>query len=385
LSGPVVLRHRGLMVEKLIDRARSEGILIDSAERVSARETILRVGEADARRILQLAEKYQLDVTVIRVGGLPRVKEAFRRHLAMALSLVIFLSALAILSGRAWLVEVRLTGGEAANLEHAMLDAGVRVGMKLDGLDAYKLSQRILSEAGDLAYVGVRVQGVRLLIEAVGEKEAPAIYDPDAERDLYAVRDGVVEAVTVLAGVAAVKPGDTVRRGQTLIRGEEKVTDELTRGVCAPGSVVARVWVSGEAASSLTREELVPAGGERTESCLASPFFRLPLTSAQPFSLEKTEETYLPVGGIFVPLGVERVRHVEQKTRTVSLDEAAVKREISEKALSTAMAKRPAPSTEIDKWVDYSMIEGGSIRARASIELRMNIAGCAESVLSEED
>ena len=374
MSGPVTLRFRGRMAEKLLDRARAEGIQIDSAERVGERETILKTGEADARRILQLAEKYKLDVKILHVGGLPRIKETLRQRLAMTLSLIILLSALAILSGRAWLVEVRLTGAEPQNLERAMHASGVKVGMNLTGLDAYSLSQRLLSEAGDLAYVGVRVQGVRLLIEAVGEAQPPALYDLDAARDLRAVQDGVVETVTVLYGVATVKPGDTVRRGQTLIRGEEKITDELTRGVCALGSVVARVWVSGEASASLNQIQQVPTGNERTESALECPLFRLPLIGAEPYSLEKTEATFLPVGGLYFPLGVARVTHQEMRERAVSLNEDAVKREISEKALLEARAKRPQSSTEIDKWVDYSMIEGGGIRARASIELRMNIA-----------
>ncbi len=385
MSGPVVLRHRGLMVEKLIDRARSEGIRIGSAERISARETLLRTGDTDADRLMKLAERYKLDVKVVRVGGIPRVKAAFRQRMAMALSLVILLSALAILSGRAWLVEVRLTGAEPAGLEAAMRKLGVRVGMDLGGLDAYALSQRLLSEAGDLTYVGVKRQGVRLLIDAVGEDQPPALYDPEAARDLRAVRDGVVESVTVLAGMAAVKPGDTVRRGQVLIRGEEKVTDELTRGVCALGSVVARVWVEGAAEASTSLEELVPTGGERTESALTGPYFVLPLTNAEPFRLEKREESFLPVGGLFVPLGVSRVRHVELKSRVTQLDAETVKREISEKALRIARANRPEMSDEIDKWVDYSMIEGEKIRARAVLELRMNIAGSTEKALAEEE
>ncbi len=375
MSGPVVIRHRGLMVEKLIDRARAEGIAIDAAERVGPRETILRTGEADAARLMALAERFKLDVTIVRVGGLPRVRRTLVQRAAMILSLLIFLSALAILSGRAWLVEVRLTGAEKDGLERAMRDAGVRVGMRLDGLDAYQLSQRLLSEAGGLAYVGVSRQGVRLLIEAVGENEPPPLYDPEAARDLRATRDGVVEEVTVLYGVAAVKPGDTVMKGQTLIRGEEKVTDELTRGVAALGSVVARVWTTAEAEAPLTRGELVPTGNERTESALTGPGFRLPLTRAEAFSLEETRESFLPIGGLFAPLGVARTRHVELKRRTVTLDETAVKREISENALDAARRKQSAPCTEIDKWVDYSMIEGEKIRARAVVEWRMNIAG----------
>jgi len=298
---------------------------------------------------------------------------------------MIFLGALMLLAGRAWLVEVRLTGADPENLEHAMRSLGVRVGMDLSGLDAYTLSQQLLSEAGDLSYVGVSRQGVRLLIEAIGEDQPPALYNPDAARDLRATRDGVVESVTVLAGLAVVKPGDTVVKGQTLIRGEEKVTDELTRGVCALGSVVARVWVTGEAASPLTREEQTPTGRARTESALTGPGFRFPLTKAEPFQLEKAEETFLPIGGLFVPLGVERVRHQEMERKTMPLDEAAVKREISEKALAEALQKLPPSSTAIDKWVDYSMIEGGRIRARTIVELRMNIAGSADSALSEEE
>jgi sporulation protein YqfD len=385
VSGPVVLRFRVLMAEKLIDRARLDGIRIDLAQRNGPREMTLKTGEAEARRIMQLAEKFKLDVKIVQVGGLPRAREVLKQRAAMVLSLMIFLGALMLLSGRAWLVEVRLTGAEPTNLEIAMRQSGVRVGMNLTGLDAYALSQRLQAEAGDLAYVGVSKQGVRLLIEAVGEDPPPPIYDPEAARDLRATRDGVVESVTVLAGIASVKPGDTVVKGQTLIRGEEKVTDELTRGVCALGSVVARVWVTGEATSPLQKEVRSPTGRVRTESALTWPGFRFPLTKAEPFSLEDSEKTFLPIGGVFVPLGVERISHVELDTKIVPLDEAAIKREISEKALAEALQKQPQSSTAIDKWVDYSMIEGGKIRARAIIELRMNIAGSADSALSEDE
>lgn len=385
MSGPVELRFRGRMAEKLIDRARQEGIRIELAEKTGPKETILRTGDAEAQRIMALAEKFKLDVKIVRIGGIPRLRRILVRRAAMALSLAIFLGILMLMAGRAWLVEVRLTGAEPGNLERAMLKAGVKVGMDLAGLDAHLLSQQLMASAGDLAYVGVSRQGVRLLIEAVGEDPPPPLYDPAAARDLRAVRDGVVESVTVLAGKAAVKPGDTVLRGQTLIRGEEKVTDELTRGVCALGSVVARVWVTGEAVAPTAREERIPTGRVRTESALTGPGFRFQLTSAQPFSLEKTEESFLPIGGLFLPLGVERVAHEEQKTKTVPLNEDAVKREISEKALAEALQKQPQSSTAIDKWVDYSMIEGGKIRARAIIELRMNIAGSADLALSEEE
>jgi similar to stage IV sporulation protein len=381
----VELRFRGLMVEKLIERARGEGVEIELARKTGPRETFLETSESGARRILELAEKYKLDVKVTRVRGLPRLKATLRQRLAMALSMAVFLGALMMLSGRAWLVEVRLTGGESASLERAMRSEGVHVGMDLTGLNAYALSQRLMADAGDLSYVGVSRQGVRLLIEAVGEDEPPAIYDPAAARDLRATRDGVVESVTVLAGTAAVKPGDTVRKGQTLIRGEEKATDEVTRGICALGSVVAKVWVSGEAVSPLEEEVRAPTGRTRTESALTGPGFLYPLTNAAPFELEKTDESFLPVGGLFLPLGVERITHIELKTRTVPMDEAAVKREISEKALGEARQKQPPTATAIDKWVDLSMIEGGKIRARAVIELRMNIAGSTDLALSEEE
>ena len=384
-KGPVVLRFRGLMGEKLIDRIRAEGVRIERAERTGPRELLLYTDEAAAARILELAETYKLDIKIIRVTGLPKARRVLKQRIAMVLSLVIFLSALTLLSERAWLIEVRLTGAKPYNLERAMRSLGVQTGMPMRDVNAYELSQNLLVEAGDLAYVGIRKQGIRLLIQAVGEDQPPELYDPDAARDLRASRDGVVESVTVLAGVAAVKPGETVTRGQTLIRGEERVTDELTKGVCALGSVVARVWVSGEAEGALTLVERTPTGNVRTESAMTGPGFSLPLTNAEAFGLEETQTDFLPIGGVFVPLGVYRTNHVELSERVVHLDPDAVMREISEKALREALQKQPESSTAIDKWVDYSMIEEGKIRVRASIELRMNIAASFDKALSEDE
>ena len=78
----------------------------------------------------------------------------------------------------------------------------------------------------------------------------------ETARDLVAACDGVIVSVNAQSGEAAVEAGDTVRKGDVLIRGEERAGAEETRGISARGEVVARTWVEAEADVSLVRLEL---------------------------------------------------------------------------------------------------------------------------------
>ena len=63
-------------------------------------------------------------------------------------------------------------------------------------------------------------------------------------------------------------------------------------------------------------------------------------------------------------------------------DEAALKEQIGKIALEEALSALPEGVQPVDKWIEYSMIEGEIVRARAVVEIRPNIAVAREALNS---
>ncbi len=119
-------------------------------------------------------------------------------------------------------------------------------------LDLPALEMEFLLVCCELSWVGLQVQGTKLIIE-VAEKIVSLEDVRGITSDLVASRDGLIEDVLTLAGEAKVGQGETVIKGQLLISGvltdnqsvrlndlpEENVARENIR---ARGEVWARVW-----------------------------------------------------------------------------------------------------------------------------------------------
>ena len=228
---------------------------------------------------------------------------------------------------------------------------------------------------------------MRLLVEVAPSLEAPEIYELEAARDLVAACDGVIVSVNAQSGVAAVKSGDTVRKGDVLIRGEERVSGDEVGGVAARGEVIARTWAEAEAEASTVRLERVYTGRERTGSVLRLLSWQFPLSPAEPFSVCETTVEQLPVGGLYLPLMIERTTYTEYELRAVERDAETVKAELSKHLFALLEANIAAQGVNslqiVDKWIDYSMIEEGSMRARAVLEVHRDIATTRDALARE--
>ncbi|MDL2206676.1 sporulation protein YqfD [Eubacteriales bacterium OttesenSCG-928-N13] len=372
MAADVKMRLRGLMLERFLQRALAEGAELRNVSRTSDREAMFFVTEQDSQKLLKLAERYQLDVAIVGRTGRSRAWHMLRERLSLPIALALAMAFMSLALSRLWLIDLPDDGAQVFAQELSQM--GIRPGTPLARLDTREIERALYAVGGDYAFVGARLNGVRLQIQSVRELPEPDLYEIDGARDLVAARDGVVVTLNAFTGEAAVKSGDTVRRGQLLIRGEERVTDDLTHGVCALGEAVARVWVTGQASASIGYEEHIPTGRTSLESELRLMEYSLPLLTGTRFDQELEQVEKLPVGGLFLPLQIVRTRHIETQSTQKYRDEQALKAELQQIAMDQALLKVPSYAEIIDKWVDYSMIEGDRMIARAVVEIHQNIA-----------
>ena len=390
MRSEVTLRAECLMPEKLLERSLEQGARFDAVRLDGNHGLIVDCDAASAEILLNQCDRFHLRAEVLSRRGRGAFLEyaAKRRTLPVGLLLCGLLCWMFL--GRIWMIDIAFSGnaarrGDAAALRKALSAEGIRPGMERH-VDLESLGERLRADAGDYSYVGARLHGVRLLVEAVPEVPSPSLYDVDAARDLVSDRDGIVVSAEARSGELCVQPGDTVRRGQLLIRGEEKLSKEETRPIAALGRVTIRTWFTGEASLPLDEERVSLTGRSAVAARLITPWFSLPISEGDAFPDERVDVEYLPIGGLFVPLEIERTTRREIARSVVPRDEGQLRKALDALAFAdAAMRLQTEGPVEYDlrnRWIDYEK-KGDRLSARAVYEISTDAAVTREALAED--
>jgi len=123
----------------------------------------------------------------------------------------------------------------------------------------------VLEQIPELSFLTVNVRGSRAQVIVRERIPLPALDDGAGGGDIVAARSGVVERVDAFRGVAAVRPGDAVLAGDTLISGrvpgvEIWGAETKYRDVSPLGQVWARTEYEFTAADAPELRQKVPTG-----------------------------------------------------------------------------------------------------------------------------
>ena len=392
MRGEVILLIDALLPEVLIHRAREMGIVFRWIESAPPDGLLAGVSAADARRLQALCARYNIPLRVLSRRGGNALMTWFRRRWTLAASLLAFCLVCWLCLTHIWRVDVTFTGpsmemGDPAQVREELEELGIRPGMDRD-IDPVPLADALAARLPGMSFVGVKLEGVRLRVEAAPEVPAPQVYDADVPTDLTACRGGIVTGVTVEAGEPRVKPGDTVLPGQLLIRGEERDTQDAMRPVAARGEVTIRTWFEGSAEGSLTSGETRRTGRYAVSAELAAPWGSLPLKEAEDFARQEVVEETIPIGGLYLPVMIRR--RTLWETRQV--DRPADPEELAQRLASLAMAdaRSALAASGPDEykiargWTRLSHPDGDTLRAAAVVEITMNAAIPRKGIPEEE-
>lgn len=290
-------------------------------------------------------------------------------RLGVFITLFICVFAYLFLSQFLFFTEIRgLDKVSVKKVEKHLASMGISGMVKKSEVDKDMISESLLSEFS-FSVVSVDIEGVTLVLRLKEELSAP-IYDLKKEEYLVSAENALVTRVVTISGTPEVKEGESVIKGEILIKNSRTV-GETRYDVRAVGEVYGRVWREVEIFVPERVESLADTGvSVRVNRLNFSKNLEI-LSSPYPFWRVEDEVTpfaLLPIYHHSLTFFEQRVVMVKNPEYT---DTTAVKRRAQEK-LNLLLAD--VEHELIRTWIEEKEVEGGkTVKVIAEIEKRIDV------------
>ena len=144
--------------------------------------------------------------------------------------------------------DVRIEGCSAEvseKIEEELSDCGFSVGTRWSDAELSLVEAKTLAASETVSWININRRGTVAYVSVIEKITHEKEEEKAGYSNVVASCDGVIEEITVFSGVAAVKAGDSVKKGDLLISGV--IPSELGGGYCyASGTVIGRISDSVE-------------------------------------------------------------------------------------------------------------------------------------------
>lgn len=369
VRGYVKIKLEGFSLERLLNLARREGVVLRDVCRIEEGAMTARISVEDFRKLRLLQRSVRFRVHIEEKRGLPFRLSVFRRRPMLLFGGVVALFALWAASLFLW--EIRIDGclyTDAEQVKASLCAQGVVPGVRKKGVDPAALSSRIVIDCEGVAWAGVTLEGSRVCVEIIEESAAPEFLDESEPRDIVASKDAILHSLDVFAGTAVKEEGQKVLGGELLVSGFRDgngATGE-TLPVRARAEAFGRVWYTGRAEAASQGVEKQRTG--RTEEVLTVTIGSIEASAPCTFSEFDAERIIShSVEGFFLPFSVAKEVRREVKAQKVGRTQEEMRRQAGEAAWVKAAAHIPEDARILDSTVTYTDTERG-VGAVAVIE-----------------
>ncbi len=278
------------------------------------------------KKIAPALDKLNIMVYIINIYGFNRLRSRYGKRYGLLLGALLFVALLWVSTLFVWRVDV--SGTELlskAEVRAELSEMGVKVGAKISKINRSEVLNTFLKEHTELSWAALNFKGTTAVLILKETEEKPDGTEPAKSRLMVASESGVIRSVTVYEGVATVKVGTVVSKGDVLISGlisgsGGQITDTPPLRVTnAVGSVKAEVVKNVEVS--------IPFAEELSRTEKSEKKVRVISVFGRDFSFGSTEGTVLEdernitfFGVVEIPVTVKTFSQERAVTDTVSRD-----------------------------------------------------------------
>lgn len=240
-KGSAKVKISGKRTERFLNILAKNKILIWDVSKKSENELEFFVYKRNIPFLKKKAAETGANFEILREYGFFEETKRLKKRWVIAVFLPVFAFLLFLFSSVIWSVDIPKTDYiEKEKIESALKEVGIAKGKIKYNMNVRHASNYLLMKYEELIWANVEIFGTRVEVTLVPRDEKPKIVDKDTPCNIVAKKDGYIISVTAENGDKAVKTGDLVVKGQTLISGVVQSTAVGARYVHAQGKVVAR-------------------------------------------------------------------------------------------------------------------------------------------------
>ncbi len=180
----------------------------------------------DYRSIRPLSRRACVRMRMVHKHGLPFWRHRYRHRKGLLMGLALYITILALLSGRIWVIQIPdTTGIDRSTILDTIAQSGVRLGARMGRVDIKGLQISGPDRLTGVGWITVNPSGCIARVEVTERAPTPQVVDLTHPSDMVALCDGRIVSISARSGIPLVKEGEAVTAGTRLILGR-KGTEE---------------------------------------------------------------------------------------------------------------------------------------------------------------
>lgn len=243
IIGYIRISIEGYYIERFINICGNEKITIWNLKRNKNVKLELNIGIKDLKKVAKIAKQTKCKMKIIKKKGLPFLFNRYRKRKLFFVFLLVIIIGLGISSNFVWNIQIVEEDKESIeNLYQDVVESGLEIGKMKSKINTKDIINKVRLKRNDIAWMGIELKGTNAIVKVVKATAKPEIVDDNEFCNIVSDKQGIITKINAQNGTIAVKVGDTINVGTTLINGwmEGKYTG--LRYVHAKGEIQAKVW-----------------------------------------------------------------------------------------------------------------------------------------------
>lgn len=295
----------GLNLHHVVEYFEREHFHVQNLSRADKNTLFVTLSKNEYEKFISENFAKTFQIKVVKIEGAQKSTSSFLRHIGLFLGIVISLFSICFCTNRIFAVEINQTAHTCKNQEQcifsesnkkALLEKLASLGIAKGKSNHIKLSNReiehvLMQEFKQISGVTIKQKGVKVYI-TIQEATLP---DDEHVSSLVSPVSGVVVTNNVVSGIAKVKNGDIVLKGQTLAVPEDSKTVSATFEI--------RTFYHETMIYSENVVSYVKTGRKKTQNSIESFGLKLKNNKKCPFALyESTRTKRYAFYNLFLPI-----------------------------------------------------------------------------------